>query len=189
MKFLNKLFGRSTAEEAPVAPVEETVESVAEAEPEPVIFDYTDTEVAPEVTEDEAPAEQIGASVDEAAGAERVETPQDPESLSQALRQNPTGAELHAAVVAVVSDPVERAEFYQSLVDGDATEPYHSLSLGRTLREAGRLRESVGHFQLYLRSTAEASVLEELAEVFGELGDAYMASSSRMVAESLRKQG
>lgn len=188
MKFLNKLFGRSTAE-APVAPVEETVESVAEAEPEPVIFDYTDTEVAPEVIEDEAPTEHISASIDEAASADRVETAQDPESLSLALRENPTGAELHAAVVAVVSDPVERVEFYQRLVDSDAAVPYHSLSLGRTLRGSGRIRESVGHFQLYLRSTTEASVLEELAEVFDELGDAYMASSSRMVAESLRKQG
>ncbi len=70
----------------------------------------------------------------------------------------------------------------------EVPEPHPLLSLGRACREAGQLRESVGHYQQYLRSFTEAPILEELAEVFEELGEAYMASSSRMIADSLKNK-
>ncbi len=186
MKFLNKLFGRTTGEEAPVAPLEETLEPEAVAEP--VALESADSEVVPQVLDDTSSAEELKLTLDDPHN-ESAEGVRDTELLSKALRDNPSGAELHAEVVAALSDPIERVDFYHRLVDGDTTQPYHSLSLGRAFREAGRFRESVSHYQLYLRSTTEALVLEELAEVFEELGESYMASSSRMVAQSLRKQG
>lgn len=69
-----------------------------------------------------------------------------------------------------------------------AAEEPDSLTQARACREAGQLRDSVGHYQQYLRGFIEAPILEELAEVFEELGEAYMASSSRMIADSLKNK-
>lgn len=188
MKFLNKLFGRATAEEPSPPPVEEEVVSVSPEEtPAP------DSEVVVEVEPSEGaePSEQAPDPFESETElqSEASAVPQDREALWEALSRDPEGVELHSAVLSLVSDPKERVDFYHRLMEADAAQPYHSLSLGRAFRQAGQARESIGHYQLYLRSVTEAPVLEELAEVFEELGESYLADSSRMVAESLRKRG
>lgn len=81
-------------------------------------------------------------------------------------------------------EPIDAVET-ESPVVAEAPDP---LAQARACREAGQLRDSVGHYQQYLRSFIEAPILEELAEVFEELGEVYMASSSRMIADSLKNK-
>lgn len=186
MKFLSKLFGRGSEEEVTAADVDAaevtTADETSFAE-EPL----TEADSA-EVSPDPSAFEQIA---DEPVSQPSTDSavPSEPEAITSALGIEPRRDDLHQAVTAAFPEASERVDFYQKLSQAYANEPYHSLSLGRAYRAAGQLRESVAHYQQYLRSATEASVLEELADVFEQLGEAYMANSSRMVASTLKNKG
>ena len=193
MKFLSKLFGRGSEEEVTAADVDAaevtTADETSSAE-EPSTEEPLPEADSAEVSPDPSAFEQI-ADADEPVSQPSTDSavPSEPEAISSALGVEPRRDDLHQAVTAAFPEASERVDFYQKLSQAYANEPYHSLSLGRAYRAAGQLRESVAHYQQYLRSATEASVLEELADVFEQLGEAYMANSSRMVASTLKNKG
>jgi predicted Zn-dependent protease len=80
-------------------------------------------------------------------------------------------------------------DFYHELVEYHPEVLYHSLSLGRALHSSRRGTEAIPHFQRYLRTHMDAAIFEELAEVYEQAGQSYMATSARQIAASIRSGG
>jgi tetratricopeptide (TPR) repeat protein len=105
------------------------------------------------------------------------------------LQSDPRATAHHDAVRRAIPLRDDRIDFYEELVSTSPSENYHSLSLARAYRAAGQNSDAVSHYQRYLRSAMDAEAFEELAEVYHAVGQAYLSSSSRQIAQSIRCKG
>jgi hypothetical protein len=195
MKFLNKLFGKGSEGDSGQSSAAET--------PAPEASAGSDPEMSSEAGADEPSQtlpgsdgvpQQTLAEGGEDGGETTVPVPGEEEAdqrplLRGRLQEDPRGELHHEAVRQAIVAPEARIDFYQELVRQQPEEPFHSLSLGRVCREAQQHREAIAHYQRYLRSVMDADVFDELADLYGHLGEAYLSTSSRQIAQSVRAKG
>lgn len=194
----------STPDDVPLAPDDVPLASEVEHDPEVVAAEEAQLSAqasaapAEEVAfpEESAPWEQEASPSAEESGPEaaadapaEVAPGDEWSALRRQLRDVPDSHEHHDAVRRAIPLLADRVDFYLELVESDPEVPRHALSLGRTLQSARRPQEAVPHFQRYLRSSMDAEVFDELAGVYEQAGQAYMASSARQIAESIRSKG
>jgi tetratricopeptide (TPR) repeat protein len=202
MKFLNKLFGKGAASEAaPDKILEEAFPAEAEEEYnalQETVGDGDDDAVEAATLDDFAPpaVDEVEASPEPEPNATGPSSSADSDgpssewvALRLKLQADPRGAAGHEAVRRAITLRDERIDFYEELASTYHDEIYHSLSLGRAYRAAGQHRDAIPHYQRYLRSCMEVEAFEELAEVYSEVGETYLASSSLHIAQSLRSKG
>lgn len=188
MKFLNKLFKKGESEE----PYDPVIDEAFPFDPE----DELGHDPAFEPNYSHGYEAQLSVADPLEVEAPKLQAPvvpveQGPNSEWSSLRlkllADPRSPEHHAAVRRAISLREERIDFYEELATGNQDEPYHGLSLARAYRAAGQSQDAVPHYQRYLRTVMEAEVFEELAEVYSSIGQTYLASSARQIAQSILK--
>jgi hypothetical protein len=151
-------------EPTPEVAVEPTPEVVVEPTPEVVV------EPTPEVAEEDS-GEELALTKEE---------------LTEMLLADPRSEESREAVMVSMPEPKERVNFFREMVKADKSEPYHSLSLARSYRDAGQTKVAVVHFQKYLRAEKEPAAYLELASAYDELGKENLGASARRAAETYK---
>lgn len=190
MKFLNKLFKKGESGEVDDPVLEEAFPSDPEDEPghdsafEPNYSHGYEAQLGSDDSPQAVPQpQQVPAPpppVEQGPNSEWT-------TLRQKLLADPRSSEHHAAVRRAISLRDERIDFYEELATSNQDEPYHGLSLARAYRAAGQSQDAVPHYQRYLRTVMDAEVFEELAEVYSSIGQTYLATSARQIAQSILK--